>query len=326
MNPITTPLLKTTDVGSAVILAANTTAALTAGTTTGVNNINQLRNPLQVPILVDEIIFNIDQTTAFQTGIPSINGGDLRVQLRLGTDQITQAYVPIWSLGKSHNMCAGANSTGGSAGGAVTNIQLNSSIYGMRLSSELILYPGEYIEPMFYHAGVLDTGSITPRIIVKGRAMSAGAKRQSLPWVSFFAGVLQPANANATEETRETDLVNPFGVPLYVDRMSGLIAARIVSGPSVGIFGPYGIPAAIDAGLNYCLMRLADESGRPIIRDQTPLGHIFQMQTYTWEMKSTMPPNSFYKAYLAENYGSINSAVYKLQAYLSLIGKRAVKS
>jgi hypothetical protein len=335
MNPISTSRLKSTDTGSAIILTAATGAAVAAGQTSGVKDIYSLRNPLQVPILVDSIDFDTDGTTDAgpanalgQIITTPFNGGDLRVMLRLGQDQITATYVPIWVLGKARNLSvSGVNGLSGGVNGAasIATPQQNSGIYGTTLSSPLIVHPGEYIEPVFYNAGQLNPGgSITARITVRGRAMNPGSKRQSLPWISYFAGSVQNVGTNYTEETRESDLANPFNTPLYVDRMVGVIGSFYNSSD----YGPYRDDVSVDAGLNYCLVRMADESGRPMVRDLTPFGHLFQMQTYSWEFKSIMPVNSFYKAYLTENYASITgfSGNPTLQVYMALNGRRLVTS
>jgi hypothetical protein len=323
--------------GTAILLAASTetgqpsvtTASLAAGAVAGVVDIQALRNPLQVPMLVDEILFNIGLA-----GGGSALGyeEDIRLTLKLGNDKIVKEYTPLILLGPQKNLSVNPTSgalTNPPTGATALAAQLNAPLFSMRLTSELILMPQEFLVPNFYHAGQLGQASVAVRMIVKGRAMKADAKRQTLPWIAPWIGALQaPAGnifANLLEETTEADLHNPFDVPLYVDRMAGVVASTSGSG-----FGQYFDPYTVDAGLYYALMRMVDQNGAPILRDFTPFSHIFHMSDYTWKMKSTMAPNSFWKAYFQENYSlmcnSGGPTAPSLQLMCSIIGKRQVRS
>ena len=302
--------------GSAIVLSASTevgqpnvaTTSLAPGQAAGVVNIQDLRNPLDVPILVEEILFNVSNA----------NGVDVRLNLKLGADELVKQYTPLWLLGSAKNLSV----FNGSAGPTTLLPQLNSSIFGMRMHSELILYPGEFLNPTFYNAAQLNSASVSVRVIVRCRAMKVDAQKQSLPWISYFVGVPQVPTASYTEETVESDLFNPYDVPLSLDRMVGGVASL----PGTGtVPTPYGVPIAMDAGLNYAEIRMVDGSGQPIIRDFTPLGHLFQLMDFSWRLKGTMPANSFWKAYIQENYASINTSGYgNLQLQMSLIGHRAL--
>lgn len=308
--------------GTAIVLSATTEAgqpnaatySLAPHSVLGVKDVQNLRNPLDVPMLVDEILFNVISTAA----AGNINGSDIRLQLRFDSVELVKAYTPLWLLGAGRNFSALSNSSGPTILGG----QLNSNIFGMRLASELILYPGEFLQPIFYNAADISSVSVAVRVIVRGRAMPASAKRQSLPWISYWSGGTHAPNANITEETTETNLNNPYGVPLQLDRMVGGIVCDGSGG--LGFYGPYGDPTTIDAALNYCQIRIVDYAGRPILRDYTPIGHLCQLQDYSWRLRGTMPPNSFWKAYINGNYASIGVSTPKLQAMLSLIGHHSI--
>ena len=313
---------KTSPVGSAIVLQGQT-AAITAGTLTGVLNPNTLKNPLAYPILIDEIM--IDNATGGNANGPG--GGDLRIQLRVGAEEITAAYVPLWLLGKGRNRSVDGGGPIGNvipstAGSTYMTDQALTGMYSCRFSSELILYPGEILEPMFLNAGILTSTSYTPKIFLKGRVLPKDSVRKTLPYIAYFAGANQPCGANYTEQSTEANLNNPHDEPLYVERMVGVLGATQTPN---GTNGLYSTGSSMDAGLQYCLLRMADGEGRPIIRDNTPFAHVFQLQDYCWEMRATMPPHSFWYAYLTENYGSIPDDFSTIQAFMSVIGKRPVK-
>ncbi|MHB8734279.1 MAG: hypothetical protein ACYC6M_03145 [Terriglobales bacterium] len=312
--------------GTAVVLIGTTepgqgqatTTSLAPGAVGSVSNIQDLRNRLDVPMLVDEILFNVVGNSLSDPGVQF--GGDIRLGLRLGSDGIVKTYTPLWLLGGGKNFSVASSATGPT----LLASQLNSSIFGMRLASELILYPGEYLNPTFYNAAQLASGSVAIRMIVRGRAMKADAQRQSLPWISYFVGAVQTPGSDYTEETVEGDLHNPFNVPLALDRMVGGIANDDTGAYAQGF---YGDPACMDAGLNYATLRMVDGNGQPIIRDFTPVGHLFQLQDFSWRLKGSMPAGSFWKAYISEAYSNISviaATTPNLQLMMSLIGHRPI--
>ncbi len=311
--------------GSAIVLSASTevgqpnvaTTSLNPGQALGVANIQDLRNPLDVPMLVDEILFNIVTVKSVSSLTGIMLGGDVRLNLKLGADELVQQFTPLWMLGAAKNFSVASSATGPTTLAA----QLNSSILGMRLASELILYPGEFLNPTFYNAAKLTSNSVAVRIAVRGRAMKADAQKQSLPWISHFDGPLRAPNANYTEESTEADISNPYDVPLSLDRMIGGVANDSTGANPPGL---YGDPTCMDAGLNYAEIRMVDGDGQPIIRDFTPVGHLFQLQDFSWRLKGTMPANSFWKAYIQENYSNIGVATPNLRVMMSLIGHRVL--
>ena len=311
--------LKTSEVGSAVILSADT-PSLKAGQQSGVTNPNRLINPLAYPIMIDEILFN------FGTNPGQSSPADLRIQLMLNNEEIIRAYTPIAVLGKGRNFSTQYTGSGTADQGTFLASQQNVQLYSCRFSSELILQPGEGLNPIFFNAGLFTLATATViRMSVRGRVLPQETPRTSLPWISYFAGALQTANANYTETSTEANLCNPHSTPLYVERLVGVLCSQD-SAENFNANGIYYDAVAADAGLQYCLIRLADHAGTPFVRDNTPFGHVFQQQDYCWEMKTTMPPSGFWYAYLTENYASINVSTAKIQALIGLIGKRPVAS
>lgn len=301
--------------GAAVILEGDT-VSLSASQSTGVQNIDGLKNKLSVPVWVDEFLINLGNTGAAS----ELNGGDIRVQLRLNTDLLTNGYVPIWLLGSSRNYSVAS----GSGGVSFFSDQLQAPLFGAKLAKPMLLLPGEYIEAAFYHAGVLDTTALTARFLARGHVADPESlsddHTRNLPWFSAFVGKLQTANADATEQSKESDLRNPFDVPLKLDRMVGVIGS-VIAGTD---FGAYNDPDAIDAGLQYCTATMVDESGRAIVRDLTPFAHLFQIRDFTWPVKAVMPPRSFYLLNLIERYSKINTT-NTLQVMCSIVGSREAK-
>jgi hypothetical protein len=308
--------LKTSQVGSTIQLRA-TTPLMTAGTQSGVTDYNSLKNPLAYPILVDEILFNIQESN-----VDAADGADMRVQLRVGRDEIVRAYTPLWLLGKNRNQSVRSSSYGSSVPsttmGSYYFNQQNAPLYSCKFGTSLVLMPGEILEPIFYHAGIVYNDSFTVRMIVKARVLPQETQRTSWPWISYWAGALQVPGSNYTEQSTEANLCNPHPQPFYVDRMVGVIGSHATL---ASLLTPYSVNSAIDAALNYCLIRMSDAAGRPIIRDNTPFGHVFQMRDFCWELGGvTMPPNGFWYAYLTENYATLQTN--SLQAMMSVIGWR----
>lgn len=308
---------KIAEVGSAIVLAGQT-PVLHAGSVSGVTDTSQMKNPLALPIQVDEILFNID---------PSVNGGDIGVDIRLGQEQITKAYTPLWVLGAGRNFSASGTAiysgspSPASPASAVFAAQ-NAPLYSARFESPFVVYPNESIVCLVSNAGILNPADVTARVIIKARVMPAATRRTSLPWICYWKGALNPQTFDGEEESYETDLFNPFGVPLSVERFIGGIGSYVVAAPPVS--GWYQDPATIDAALDYATLRMVDGTGRPIIRDATPLGHVFQMQDFSWRVRAQLPPAGFYKAYLEEDYAGIGLGyAVTMQAFIGMVGHRA---
>jgi len=324
--------------GSAILLNGTCLAPLAAEQQVGIRDLTEIQNPLDVPIIVDEISVVLGYGS-FGTPAAAALGGDVSIRMTLGGDQLTSIYVPLWLLGPIKNLNPLSAGVGAANFSSKTPCDLNSGIFSLRLSSELILYPHEYIQPVFNHYGNLTTVSTpqAPSIQFRCRALEPSAKRNTLPWITHWQGSLQALGANYLEQTKEGDLANPFDTPLYVDRMMGVIGTK-----STNAYGLYGVTSASGLGngpdlgfapptnssppvLQGCTLRMVDGSGRPIIRDFTPFAHVFQTQQFGWNMKATLDPSSFWIAYLQENYSAYSNGGYA-QAMMSLIGKRKVKA
>lgn len=308
--------MRARDYQTGAILLEATTPSLNANAEFGVTDESRLKNPHGTPILIDEIRFNVQPANAAGSADRHV-AGDLRVQLKLGRVPLTNGFVPIWSL------CLGVNQTFGANAEQVVQQSgdraVAPSLYTWHLPKPLYVPTGGYLDPLFQNAAVHFNTAKTCRIVYAGRVLSADApipEKIHVPWATAFVGASKAAGTDTTEQSREHHLVNPFDVPLKVQRFIGRLAQVI------GSFAEAPSAGAVDAALQLATIRMVDSGGRIVIRDPTPFNHVFSIKDRAWTVNAVLPPRGFYVAYFDERYSSLSGNA--IQVFLSMIGHRTV--
>src|SRR5207237_2093486 len=113
--------------------------------------------------------------------------------------------------------------------------------------------------------------------------------------------------------------------PLRVDRFIGrMVDSDGINPPSDVYNGSGSLDVNVADGALLC--RMQEGNGRFAVRDATPFSHLFQGLDRSWEVKSVLPPKSFYKLYLRAT--GIDAIAGGLNAYypcISMVGMREVK-
>ncbi len=303
--------------GSPIHLTAFATLqANTAGS--GVNAV-ALKNPSNLPMEIYEIRFLIRTTNTILTeaNTGNLTGHSVACKLSLGNVPLTAGFIPLLMFGKCDYGSREA-----------PNFKFWS--HTMRLSKPLFVPAGSAIVPSFAHKGYT-TSDIVVRISYAGRNMSASyrPKKVFIPYVSCFSS--KPFDTFSTtadlDNSTETDLLNPFDMPLHVERFIGRMGVFDNTPPDDS--NPATPPGAIsdvafgfDAIARYTTLRMTDSNGNQIIRDYTSFANAFNYLTRAWETDFELPPKGFYTVFLKKAASGQTLTRYLNQVFVSMVGYR----
>jgi len=291
-------------------LTASTTIA--ASSSGGVNAIS-LKNPLGQAMEILAIKWQLLVSSSFAMSLGTVIG----CKLDLGKFPITNGFVPVGMFGKSEGLISEQMSDVN-----VANLCANEYIW--RLPRPLYVPKGAVLLPTFQHRGITQQ-SVTVRVSYSARSVPENApppKKVALPYAAFYGSQSFDASVAGTDASVETDLVNPFDEPLYLQRMTG----RVVNVQYSSGFIDEGVsvhPESIAASWN---VRIVDSFGRPIVRRFVPLRLAFSGVSRSWEMspEPIMDPKSFYTAYLRKDTTTYSANQFLTQAFVSIVGCRDV--
>jgi hypothetical protein len=198
---------------------------------------------------------------------------DIYAKFELGRDPLTNGFVSPVAFCKQLNVGSGST----------------KHVYTWRLPRPMFVPGTELLTPTFLNSPMDTTAPATLTVDVSYvcRALLRGndePKVIHMPWAAAFHGVRYNINTavNFSEESSETDLVNPFNMPLNLQRF---VSAR----PVTQAFNTR------DLYTRDVLVRMSDSIGRHTVKDPTPIGHLCNMADGGyWNVNSTMPPKSFF--------------------------------
>lgn len=327
-----------------LVVSARTTLA--SNTTGGVNTV-ALRNPMNRPMEILAVQFELDMEILGAAGINilpnNVMGGLIAVKMELGQYPITNGYVPVWSLGRSEQWIdedQGTVALPTVVGFLTVNTPVGTALcanqnYLWRLPRPLFVPAGSVVTPTFQHRGLF-TESIDVNISYICRSLPIGyePKKILVPYASSFITPNFDLDSIATSgdteqsDSTETDLINPFDTELYLQRFTGRSFVYNNGSPeqtAEGAFTP--VSAYIDAATT---VRMADSHGRPIIPFYTPFRTAFAGVTRSWEMDAghMLDPQSYYLASL--RVGPLAPTIFvgeqfTLQAQIGVVGWREIK-
>lgn len=272
----------------------------------GSPNETYLKNPLDGPMLIDEIRLRSPDAPAYPFG-------SLRLSLKVGTHQV--AYrVHAWLFARRRDPNVSDPRPFHTL--VDSTVTPDQRLMSWRFKTPIWLERGQLLEPTIEHSAESTTDTIETSISYIGRAANESDRPRvrKLPWACSFVGTKR-TNMNADfamETSKRTDLCNPFDTPLSVIRLTGRVYTTVSA---------TNYAAAID---RYTTLRIVDSGKRIVVRDQTPFAHLLDHTDRVWNVKAQLPPFGYYTAFLTESFAAINEASVDFVPYIGLIGERSV--
>jgi len=288
----------------------------------GAPNVIALRNISALPLEIHEIQFTSQATsTGFAFGnTGGLIGGAIDCNMAIGDIPITNGFVPIWNFGKASNLVVENLVQVGVGNAYVTNY----NEYTWRLATPLVIDPNSLVTPVFRHRNLIPL-PITLTITFKGRIIAPIQKRSRIvPWVSCYISKAFDFQNNSTdtEFSSEENLVNPFTIPVQVNRFVGRMLR------SANLYGTAVPNNEDDAGYIGSLLNVSivDSYGAAIVADDTPFALVFDSATRSWETNFVMQPSVYYRVKTTQAGGPFNlgGGVATVQAFISVVGEREV--
>lgn len=258
----------------------------------------ELANPYNTAMWLDEV-----RMQSFRVGNSDFNPFHMKLRLSLGRVPLTSDFIPIPMFGKVLNSF-GTWSIDGA--------------YTWKLPRPLYIPGGEFVVSTVFNDPMDLTAQPVPqriRITYVGRSLGSDDRppgKIDVPWVAMFAGPTHPMGADFAEESKETDLYNPFNEPLKVQRFIGRMTI------------PAGEFIQPEVNRLFTLVRMTDSQGRFVVKDPTPFAHLFFINEMSWNVNAVLPPKGFYIVSLNQNYSSVDSMIEPVKPFISIIGHREV--
>lgn len=265
----------------------------------------RLRNPLQAPMYIDSIvIYNVFDESHL---------GDIQVRFRLGAEYLTNGYVPLLTFDRLPNTSLGLSES-----------SIGAACYIWRFKKPLYVPANGYLVGELWNTGTTQNATYNDIVVTyRGRSLPRNFRPREvhLPWCASFIppSIDLTTPADSKQQSKKTDLVNPFNVPFHVTRFNGSICHA--SKPSFfstakGIF-------LLD---EQTTVRLTDSTGGIIVRDPTPLGHLCQILDASWQMNAIIKPRQFWIANMEFNYSALTFTTLFpiIQPFVAISGYRTL--
>lgn len=253
-----------------------------------------MQNPGSKAMLIDEIRF-VNLNAAGNRN--NEYGAYLFTRLRINRQNVTNGYVPVWTLSNQFDLSQNQNNH--SNGTRSTYIyRPPRPIYVPKYTNLLC---DLRIDPV---AVAANSPSIAAAFGVSyvGRQIDdvnlPAPSTVDVPWTTSFLPAPFPASVQ-TAPIRSTanDLCCPFREPVHV---SSLISRTAVTGCVDAFFtDPYIVN-------KYITYRMSNPQGAIITRDPTPIGHSFDAITREWKMDTTIDQKSYFIMAIGADLRGIN--------------------
>lgn len=251
------------------------------------------------PLFLDEIRFNY---------ISQVNGtrpeNDVRVELTLGGSiQLTNGPVPLAALNTSpqpYNLTTGPAVTGA----GVLYTPRNGVTF--RLPKPMYLNATNFVDKLTPRIHNRTNTAITVSVSYACRRAEKGVVPAE-NWYPFISSYTTPSfqlNSSTAPflfESSPGDLVNPFSVPLLVDRLVGFIGTNSAL-PAAGYNSRVYVGELINC-------RLLDTNGRPVVRDLTAFNALFNLQNNAWQARGLIRPHEYYIAQVSYDNNAASSII-----------------
>jgi hypothetical protein len=249
----------------------------------------------------------------------SIFGGIIACKLDLGTTKITNGFVPIWNFGRADDLSKELHVS--------TNLGVPyevASFFHWRLPRPLYVPEGGILTPTFQHRGLLSQ-SLSVQISYSARSLDVKSQPKKLyvPYVASYTSRVLDFTAGQpveTDESTETDLVNPWSEPLFLQRFTGRFYTKQDFSGVINVAEDV-FPTLSNDGTR---IRIVDSGGRPIVQNPTPFRQVFSAPTRSWEMEGhVMDPHSHYRVFVRKTQPSFPVfGTVQGQAHVGVVGFR----
>jgi hypothetical protein len=250
------------------------------------------------PLFLDEIRFNyISQTNGTR---PENN---IKVELTMGGSvQLTNGPVPIAALNTSpqpRNLTTGPNLLGS----GVLYTPTNGVTF--RLPKPMYLNAANVVDNLTPKIHNNTATAITMTISYAcRRAVGIKPTENWYPFVTSYTTPTFQLNSSTQPflyESSPGDLVNPYSVPLLVDRLVGYISTDSAL-PASGYNSRVYVGELINC-------RLIDTNGRPVVRDLTIFNALFNLQNNAWQARGMIRPHEYYLAQVSYDNNTAQNLV-----------------
>lgn len=301
------------------------------------------------PMKVKDIVFDWDWTVPSR-GVQQTYGAPLgdAIRIRAGyrNHPLTNGYVPVNLLGRTRNWQASTPSF-------IQAAQTVHSTFVWEFPTPMWLPPNVPLTISALHQNDFAvqsaaTSTLSLDITIRGELDEVGIipRYIDIPYASAFLGAVQstvgPPTGVAppvTERSGQSDLYNPFDVPLSVERLSYEISlsSHGKDGATNANFAPTDSTSAQDqtaqilAGQNYGLdrryvtMKLAAAVGRALIKDLIPIGAVLSANDRSLDLRTVLDPKQFYIATIVSQFPTFTdrgSQPFQMRTGVSIIGSR----
>lgn len=257
-----------------------------------------LSSPIRRPYVIDEIRFTASAAITAVGSAPGVNwGGFIRAKLSLGRIPLTNGFIYIWLFGTAINSEMTVQPEVGGVSPTTRwtfahfRWKLPKPLYipvGQTLTCE-ILRDADPITPAFTTEGT--NNSVTVDIGYTGRYLKPTADVPSVLEVPYVTQYLPPVNAGAAHSS-ENDLVNPFLMPINIQRMIGRL--RFVSTST-------GLGETTENGdLTTPVVQIRDSWGHNVLNDFTPFLYVFHYPRRAWTFHRILEPKERYNVILRD--------------------------
>lgn len=289
-----------------------------------------LMNPLELPMELLEVRFRMFPIGDSSTDYASINGMGLGVKMDLGKAPIIDAGVPVSMLGTVRDTFENGDIVLSPDSGTITP---KPATYSWRLKYPLFVPAGKTPSVVFTPMGqnVYPLNVDVAYICRTWDMTRPQPTKTKVPWVaSYQSKTFDYATAQAAgyDTSPTLDILNPFGAPLELQRISGRVLNAQSTATAVGSFTNSIIEDVLTYRSVLSELRLRSSRGFDLIRTPAAFNGFFPMNWRAWDVpdKWTMAAQEFYRAQLTVNAVTDTvSALARIQFALGVVGYRDVE-
>jgi hypothetical protein len=251
------------------------------------------------PIWIDEVNF----VCRSPISVAGPLGFSIRCKLNLGRIAITSTrdggnFVPLWGFGTRQQALGIVDQAYDTNGGTTW------SSFKWRLPKPLYVPAGQVLSASFFRTADGQGVGALVGISYLGRTVEPGTplpKKAAVPFVSLY----EPPAGAATAISSELDLVNPFLVPLHVQRF----VMRVLETSGVQKYEDAFSGAAR-------VITMKDSSGYDVIGDATPMLEVAFGPRRAWTFDRMLQPKERFVVGYANNSAAVVSPT------ISMVGWR----
>lgn len=301
------------------------------------------------PVWIQDIVFDWDFTIPSRASASTFGaplGDAIRAQIKVGNHPLTAGFVPVCLLGRINNPRA-------STPALRTAAQSVHSTFTWRLPEPLWLPPNVPLTIIMQHQNDFDVDSAAASQTIDVTARGVLDEQNTIPEtvdVPYAAPYLTPVQSTVTggttgvappviSQSGQTDLFNPFTVPLNVERLSFEISVSStgLDGAQRANFAPTDAISAQDQtgalviGQNYGLdrryvtMKMTSGKGRSIVNNYVPIGVVIPSTSRSWDMRTVLSPADYMVAFISQQlplFTDPGTLPFQMRTGLAMVGSR----